>query len=219
MQTRDAIISHNGEIHQEEVKPNLLKSEKDITDYKEKMKVSGFADTSPMTLEGCVIRMADTVSYIGADIEDAVRLDLIKRSDLPQSAVKLLGKSNGAIVDTLVKDIILNSYGKPSLSFSEEISQALLTLKRFNYERIYNNPVLKNERKKIDRGFSILFETFMEDIETKNLESGVYIHFLDNKSEDYKERTNSAEKVRDYIASMTDRYFRTRLENIIIPRC
>ena len=31
----------------------------------------------PMTLEGCVVRLADTISYIGRDLEDAITLKLL----------------------------------------------------------------------------------------------------------------------------------------------
>ena len=65
-----------------------------------------------MTMEGCVVRIADTISYIGRDIEDAVRLGLIRRSELPEDAVSVLGNTNGTIVYNLVTDVIRHSYGK-----------------------------------------------------------------------------------------------------------
>ena len=40
-----------------------------------------------MTLEGCVVRIADTIAYIGRDIEDAIRLNLIDRSELRNNFV------------------------------------------------------------------------------------------------------------------------------------
>jgi len=63
-----------------------------------------------MTLEGCVVRMADTVAYIGRDIEDAILLKLIRRSDIPKLCSEQLGTSNGEIVYTLVTDLISNSF-------------------------------------------------------------------------------------------------------------
>ena len=55
----------------------------------------------PMSLEGCVVRFSDTVSYIGRDIEDAIRLGLINRSELPVGSVSRLGDTNGKIVYSL----------------------------------------------------------------------------------------------------------------------
>ena len=55
----------------------------------------------PMTTEGCVVRLADTISYIGRDAEDAIRVGLIDRTELPQDCVKVLGDTNGKIVTIL----------------------------------------------------------------------------------------------------------------------
>jgi dGTPase len=56
----------------------------------------------PATLEGCLVRVADTVSYIGRDIEDAITLGIIKRPDIPRDIVRTLGDTNGKIVYRLV---------------------------------------------------------------------------------------------------------------------
>ncbi len=75
-------------------------------------------DLQPMSPEGCVVRMADTVAYIGRDIEDAIILGLIQRSDLPERCVSRLGKTNGSIVYSLVTDLIRNSQvGEPGQTY------------------------------------------------------------------------------------------------------
>ena len=228
-QTRDAIISHNGEIHESKILPNREKNEDDISDYIKYKKNGNLIDKSrddenrikkflPATLEAAVIRMSDTVSYIGTDIEDAIRLKLIKRSDIPANITKLLGNNNGQIIDTLVKDIVENSYEQGYIKMSDEISNALRELKSFNYKNIYLNDVIKNEMNKISYGFKILFETYLEDIEKDRRDnSNIFDHFLVSKNEDYITNTNIYEKVRDFIASMTDRYFKQELERIVIP--
>ena len=216
-QTRDAIISHDGEIHQNKLKPQINKTEKDIESYRSSMKSSKYHKISPMTMEGCVIRISDTIAYIGTDIEDAIHLNLIKRSELPKNVVDILGNNNGKIIDTLVKDITMSSYGKPYIEFSAEIGNALKDLKAFNYKKIYRNEKLKRERKKIEKGFEILFETYLEDLATQNKDSDIYKHFLNSKNSEYKDSISDTEKVKDFIASMTDRYFKFQLEKIIIP--
>ena len=52
----------------------------------------------PMTLEGCIVRMADTIAYIGRDLEDAIRLGYLRRKEIPADVVAVLGDSNGTIV-------------------------------------------------------------------------------------------------------------------------
>ena len=217
LQTRDAIISHDGEIHQNKLEPQKSKTEEDIKNYIQAMKDDRYVKISPMTMEGCVIRLSDTIAYIGTDIEDANHVNLIKRNDIPKSVTDVLGNNNGKIIDTLVKDITINSYEKPYIEFSAEVGSALKELKAFNYKNIYNNEKLKKNKKKIQKGFEILFETYLEDIATENKDSDVYGHFLDSKKEEYIESTTDAEKVKDFIASMTDRYFKFQLEKITIP--
>jgi dGTPase len=216
LQTKDAIVSHNGEIHEQKLAPYRSKTEKDVLSYLEKDHVPNHSDV-PMTMEGCVIRMSDTIAYIGTDIEDAIYLGLLKRSDIPKTVSDILGSNNSSIIDTLVKDIIVSSYEKNYLQFSPEISAALKELKAFNYRAIYLNEKLKPEREKIEKGFNILFETFMNDLEKGNPVSDIFRHFINSKSDQYIERTCNAEKTRDFIASMTDRYFKYQLEKITIP--
>ncbi|MBN2790812.1 MAG: HD domain-containing protein [Candidatus Delongbacteria bacterium] len=217
LQTRDAIVSHDGEIHQNRLEPHTDKTEEDIEKYVQSMKDNKYVKTSPMTMEGCVIRLSDTIAYIGTDIEDAIHLNLIKRNEIPKEISDILGNNNGKIIGTLVKDITMNSYGKPVIEFSSEIGNALKELKAFNYDKIYRNEKLKRERRKIEKGFEVLFETYLEDIATENKDSDVFKHFLNSKNIEYKESTSDAEKVRDFIASMTDRYFKYQLEKITIP--
>ncbi len=216
LQTKDAIVSHNGEIDEDKLSPDKSKAEHDVLKYLDRNYISDPAD-APMTLEGCVIRMSDTIAYIGTDIEDAIRLGLLSRSDIPENITSILGSNNSTIIDTLVKDIIINSWDKDHLEFSAPTAEALRNLKKFNYSSIYLNEKLKPERRKIEKGFEVLFETFLDDLEKKNSKSDIFRHFLDSKNHEYVDGAKDAEKVRDFIASMTDRYFKYQLEKITIP--
>ena len=93
----------------------------------------------PMTLEGCVMRISDVIAYIGRDIEDAIVVGLIKREDIPDEVTKVLGNNNRQIINTLIIDLLNNSYGKNYLTFSDDVFKALDTLFDFNYEHIYRN--------------------------------------------------------------------------------
>ena len=171
----------------------------------------------PMTLEGCVVRMADTVSYIGRDIEDAIRLNMIKRSDLPKESTRYLGETNGTIVFNLVSDIIKNSVKSSYIAFSPEVSEALKQLKDFNLEHIYLNPAIKKHLSTIKSLFEMLFERYLEDIERKNHSSVIFSGFLKDISPDYIEKHCNEEIVRDFIAGMTDQYFLRQCPEKIRP--
>jgi len=51
----------------------------------------------------------DTISYVGRDIEDAIRLGLITREDITGLCRQVLGDTNGTIVYTLVEDLVSSS--------------------------------------------------------------------------------------------------------------
>ena len=172
----------------------------------------------PMTLEGCVVRMADTISYIGRDLEDAIRLNLIKRSDLPKESVMHLGDTNGTIVYNLVTDIINNSFDQNYIAFSREVSEALRRQKAFNMEHIYLNPKIKNHWSTIKSLFTILFERYLEDIENENRASVIFTGFLEDMSNVYTENHTNVEIVRDFIAGMTDQYFLRQCPENIRPK-
>ena len=207
LQTLDGILSHDGEVHERKLSPQRNKTF-DILDAEIlQKKKDPEKNLIPMTLEGCVVRMADTISYVGRDIEDAIRLNLIKRSDIPKSCVRLLGDTNGTIVYHLVTDIIKNSFNQPFIMFSNEVSEQLYRLKSFNLELIYMNPKVKVHLNTIRELFEMLFDRFLNDIETRNNESVIFTHFLENMSHKYIDRHSSQEIVRDFLAGMTDQYF------------
>lgn len=207
LQTLDAIVCHNGEAHSRQLTPRQNRTFDGLYQMINEMKQTASCDAIPMTLEGCVVRMADTISYIGRDMEDAVRLGLITRDELPENSSTLLGKTNGTIVFNLVTDLITNSLEQPSIGFSDEISNALKSLKAFNYRRIYKNPVIKKHLTSIEDIFKHLFHQFMNDLDQQNESSVIYTDFLNGMDPVYISDHSHAEIVRDYIAGMTDSYF------------
>jgi dGTPase len=207
LQTLDGILCHDGEIHNQLLEPNRSKSFETLNIELNKKKVSPETALIPMTLEGCVVRMADTISYIGRDIEDAIRLNIIKRDAIPNHIVRLLGNTNGTIVYRLVTDVIQQSYKKEYIAFSPVISDALKSLKDFNLEHIYLNPKIKSNYKNIRRLFELLFDRYLKDIRRGNRSSVIFSAFLKDKSRRYTEEHKPEEIVRDFIAGMTDQFF------------
>ena len=218
LQVLDGILSHNGEVHNSALHPDTKKDfirfEEDI----EKLVEDPESSVWPMTLEGCVVRMADTISYIGRDIEDAIRLGLIKRDEIPADCCKRLGKTNGTIVYTLVEDLIFESLGKPYVSFSPEVSESLKRLKDFNQEFIYTNFKAKSQTKKLRLMFELLFEQYYNDLEVGNDNSVIFKEFLDGMSSQYQSNTSPAMIIRDFIAGMTDDYFLGQCQDNLMPQ-
>jgi dGTPase len=218
LQTLDGILCHDGELHNERLRPaadqTFVKMDAQIA----AKRINPDTKLVPMTLEGCLVRMADTVSYVGRDIEDAIRLGLIRRSDLPPDGTRIIGDTNGTIVFNLVTDIILNSYQKPYIAFSQEVSEALIRLKAFNLERIYLNPEIKRYTRRIKELFEMLFEQFLEDLNHQRKSSVIFRQFLKDMTADYIGRHGPAEIVRDFISGMTDQYFLEQCPENMRPR-
>jgi len=218
MQVLDGILCHDGEIHDESLRAQPGKTFADLDREMELKTNDPKAALTPMTLEGCVVRLADTVSYIGRDIEDAIRLNLISRQEIPVNCAALLGRTNGAIVYNLVENVIKNSMDRDAVGFSPEVSEALRELKSFNYARIYQNPKIKGEVGKIGRLVETLFEIYLDDLTHENRESDLFKGFLDGMSKKYTDNHTPAEVVRDFMAGMTDKYFMRQCQLRLLPQ-
>src|SRR5574344_1087118 len=207
LQTLDAIMCHNGEIEKEEYRPVNKTKEKFIKEYNN-CYVDKSQNTSliPMTLEGCVVRISDIIAYIGRDIEDAISLNLISTADIPKDITKVLGNTNSSIINTLINDIISNSYNKPYIKLSKEVFNALSSLKKFNYSRIYSYAMTDEQARKYEVMFRFLFKKYLEELEKENKNSIIYKVFLSKMNNTYKKETSNKRIVIDYIAGMTDDY-------------
>jgi dGTPase len=218
LQVLDGILCHDGELHARELRPDR---EKDYNKFHDEIKgkaADPALDILPMTLEGCVVRMADTISYIGRDIEDAIRLGIIRRDDIPGGCRSVLGETNGTIVYSLVEDLASNSLEKPYVCFSDEVAEALKELKEFNKERIYSGDLPWKQTPKIELMFELLFEKYLNDLTKKGDESEIFGEYLKGMSPEYLKSTSGPEIVRDFIAGMTDEYFMSQCERLLIPR-
>jgi dGTPase len=217
LQVLDGILCHDGEIHLNELVPESMSSFKDFDKKLLCKSKNPKRPITPMTLEGCVVRMADTIAYIGRDIEDAIELKLITRDDIPTECAKILGKTNGTIVYTLVTDLIDNSYQSNKIAFSPSISDALQELKQFNYKRIYLNPYIKNGLDKISECYIALFDSYLHHLDTKDYASAIFKNSADEVDRFTNSENNQlsrAKKVRDFIAGMTDDFFLSQAKSL-----
>lgn len=219
IQTLDGILCHNGELILDKYAPIEKTKEDFLEDYENCYKsVENILSLRPMTLEGCVVRISDVISYIGKDIEDAITMNILKPEELPESIMKILGETNGDIVTTLVLDIIETSTNKHYITMSEKIMEALNDLQKFNYENIYYKVITKDQKEKYKEMFDTVFETNLKYLENKNTETSVYEIYLNNMTEEYKNNTSNERIVIDYIAGMTDDYFTKEYMKIIDKR-
>lgn len=215
LQVLDAIMCHNGELELECYKPKNKTKEDFMTEYNNTYKIPGFNSTlTPMTLEGCVVRISDIIAYLGRDIEDALRLHKLSRSDIPKDIIDILGPDNRNIINHFVLDIIENSYNKPYIAMSKKTFEALKKLKKFNYEYIYNKANTQEQLATWDHMFRTIFNYYLKDLKTQNQESHLYIYFYKYMCEEYKNNTSNSRVAIDYIAGMTDEFLLREYQEI-----
>ncbi len=215
IQTLDGILMHNGEM----VDPIYRTEKKTKEEFLKQVEqanreVQSISKYHPMTLEGCVVRISDIIAYIGRDIEDAIEIGRFKREELPKEIVSVLGDSNQKIVNTLICDLVENSYGKDYLKFTPSVFKALLQLKKFNMEHIYRHSMSKEEYNDYELGMRKLYRIYLEDIEKNRKESIIFSLFLEKQDQTYLDSTSNKRKVIDFLAGMTDDFLRKQIKNL-----
>ena len=216
LQTLDAIMCHNGELPQSEYHPVKKTKEEFLKEYKLSYKDKTIIKKlRPMTLEGCVVRISDLIAYLGRDIEDAMRLNIVSFKDIPDSIKKYLGNNNRDIVNSLINDVIENSLDKSYIKVSDEVYNAIVDLKDFNYKNIYAKAYTKEERISLERMLNTLFNCYMNDLKYNNKDSNIIKSYLSNMSDEYKNSNSHERIVIDYIAGMTDDYCRSEYNKYV----
>lgn len=223
MQTLDGILAHNGEILKNKYEHNITKSKEEF----ERDLYNAFQEKDysrkiiPITIEGSVVRLSDVIAYIGRDIEDAITLGIVERDEIPEYPRKIIGDNNSKIVDTLIKDVIINSFDKPYLSFSKDIFEALMELKDWNYEKIYNSEKANVNYDKIEKLCIRLYYFYLEKLSEVNVKEElkkntitsserILYHFVNKMMERPDE--NIKRVIIDYIAGQTDKFFLNECE-------
>ncbi len=163
----------------------------------------------PATLEGKIVRLSDKIAYIHHDMDDAIRGNILKESDVPKEICEVIGYSTGERLDHFIHDIVTTSANKKDILMSVEVAEAMKKLRNFMFERVYTNPEAKSEEHKAEILMETLYDYYYKHIELlpKDL-----IRLME-------ERKESRERVIcDFLASMTDRFAIAKYEEIFIPR-
>jgi dGTPase len=166
----------------------------------------------PGTLEGQIVRVADTIAYINHDLDDALRAGLIAQEDVMDGAgdvIRVLGTSSSRRIDTMVRDIITTTqeHGLEKIATSREVIAAARTLRRFLNDRVYYLPSLLEDFNKASKIIQELYYYFLEHPDYFFHEAG-----KNQGTEDLQVQ------VCDFIAGMTDRYAFSTYEKIFLPQ-
>jgi dGTPase len=157
----------------------------------------------PDTLEGQVVKTADAIAYVNHDILDAIRAGVITEDDLPDAALRELGRTHAQRLDALITDLVSASWGArgpavepgplPRIQFSSRIGSVANELREFMFDRVY---LYGETRREAERGKLVvrfLFEHFVRHPE--DISAGFSL------VDDPPDR-----RAADYVSGMTDRY-------------
>ena len=161
-----------------------------------------WGDPLASTLEGQIVRLADSLAYLNHDIADAVRAGLLRPEDLPANARRVLGETHSERIDTLVSDVVDASWEAalqprdggplPAIAMSPEVSAATDELRDYLFENVY-----------------LWEERLAEADRARRLIEFLWAHFLRDPSEleasEYTRREDAlTRRIADYISGMTD---------------
>lgn len=210
----DGFLCHDGglkETHLIPVKDKNWQKHHEECEYK---RLNPDVSITPMTLEGCLVKICDTISYSVRDLEDALRWNLLQADQVPESP---FGKSPQSILDHLSEDLLRESVDKPWIRISQESDHLLRTLRKLNYKHFYFHPMLKKESERIRTGYQILCDFLLNEHASLGINSHLFQHFLVTKNEAYNASVTPARAVIDFVAGMTDGFFLRTLKSCVVP--
>ncbi|MEA4832288.1 MAG: HD domain-containing protein [Oscillospiraceae bacterium] len=188
---RDGIISHCGEVGENGLIPR--KEAVDLSEFDVKNKFM------PFTFEGCTVKLADKISYVGRDIEDAVSLGVLDNEKLGELS-KLLsnyidtvsGKklNNTILINALITDICLNSSPERGIAFSSQMHEMIELIIDFNNKNIYSAKRVKIADKYFKLVINEIYDTLTDyydgcDTQKKLLEASKAYEMLPLKFMDW----------------------------------
>jgi dGTPase len=189
----------------EEVRDGILKHSKGKGHI-----ISGNPNLLAMTLEGQIVRIADIAAYVNHDLDDAVRGQVLSYDEVPENVRKTLGASHGQRISRLVSDMVTSSpEGTQQIRMSEEVLGALIQLRDFLYERVYERPQIRQEFERAQRIISELwayFHAHEDEFRARHWPKGL------------PENETLSRAIADFIAGMTDRYAMRVYEEYFLPR-
>jgi dGTPase len=159
------------------------------------------------TVEGQIARVADLIAYVNHDIDDAIRAGLLRAEDLPRGPIDALGSSSSARIGAMVKDVVTETLagGLSEIRMGDAVLDAVLQLRSFLFEAVYENTTATAEFRKATDVLSGLWEKVRERP----------AEFLNRET---IEADGLDVAVRDFIAGMTDRYAVRLFEQLFIPK-
>lgn len=166
---RDGIISHCGEVNEKSISPR-----KEYLDLEQIEKSNQY---QPFTWEGCVVKIADKIAYLGRDIEDAMFFKILNFSNykelrsilerhFPQSKIREI--NNGILIHGFIIDLLKNSSPENGIQLSPAYLGLMNDIKSFNYSVIYKYWRIESFKNYATVVIDTIYKTLMRYFEYKD---------------------------------------------------
>jgi len=163
--------------------------------------------TTPKTLEGRAVSLADRIAYINHDIDDAIAGGFITLRDIPKELIDTLGSTSRNRINTMLNSIFVYSEGQNKVEMQPEIHTATMRLREFLFERVYNDKTFRGEEERAKRMLTALYTYYKKSPEKM---PEFYVKRLDVDDIDTV--------LCDYISGMSDMYAVKVFDEIFIPK-
>ncbi len=155
------------------------------------------------TLEAEIVRLSDSIAYANADLDDAIRAGLVRPPEIPRQVVEALGPHHAGRINTIVRDIVHASAGRPAIALSPHVEAGLESLRTFLADRVYAAPALQEIFSRARQVLEALWTFFLAH---PDLLSG-----------DGLPDATAEQRVCDFLAGMTDRYALAQFNRHLVP--
>ncbi|MCW5198199.1 deoxyguanosinetriphosphate triphosphohydrolase [Desulfobulbus sp. F3] len=171
----------------------------------------------PATLEGQAVRVADIIAYLNHDMDDALRAEMIKESDLPAHLRQVVGDRPDLRIAAMMRDLITATVqaDEGRLRLSPMMQEVICGMRSFLYDKVYRNRLVHREFEKAQRVIRDLYTFFLEYELPAGHES---VCPKRKPPADAKEEKRLHRLVCDFIAGMTDRYALGLYTQIFMPK-
>jgi dGTPase len=166
----------------------------------------------PETAEGCLVRYADIIAYLGHDLDDAIHSRILREEEVPEECRLVLGPSHSRRVMAMIEGVI--SHTRPAdadptrLAFAVDprVGSAMQLLREFLFHRVYRSPQVHNEFLKARKILRDLFRYCLE-----------HPDFFEEEASGVPGSSSRERRVCDFIASLSDRQAQNLYNRLFMP--
>lgn len=187
-----------------EVREGILKHSKSYTKI-----ISDDPNVMPETLEGQIVRIADSLAYINHDIDDGLQVGILKQEEIPRELLDILGYTLGERIGRMIRDVISETkrLDYERVAMSPGMLEPTEALRKFLFDNFYLTPTINREADKSRHIVIELYEYFIEHPEQMEL-----------KLYGLQRHDNLPQLVCDYIACMTDDFALETYIQVFVPK-